>query len=173
MNRRTKLLNSSVIVSALALALSGDAFAGTTNQPGSMCVKWYPTEPEPRLSSSAIRNPSTTQTLRVDCPVVRTDFDGFLHDAGVEDSWVRVTDRNPLAGRDVRCQLVSYARVGSSSNFWGGAVRFSSGSNNAVQQLNTNGVGGENGVSHLYFSCHIPPVWNGQQSDLVTYRVKQ
>lgn len=161
-------------LSALMLAsiASTSAFAGKASYPGSMCVKWNSFDPEPALNASKIQNPSTTKWLRLDCPVVRTDFDSLFNDAEVDDSWARMVDRHYSSNG--RCRLVSYSHnTSGSSSFWGTATRHTSGSGNQAQQLNTNGLDGENGASHLYFSCHVPPVYNGNRSALTTYWVNQ
>lgn len=148
------------------------AFAGAQSNPGSECVKWRASDPQPYLSYSGIYNDSSSSWLRVDCPVDRTDFDGFLHDAAVESSWVRVVDQN--FNSNVRCQLVSYSRNGSGSNsVWSTGNRFSSGTNAGAQQLSFGNLSGENGASHLYFSCHIPPKYSGQRSGIITYHAQQ
>ena len=160
-----------VFLGAFAL-FSGQTMAGQTILPGSACVKWNSTDPEPSLSSSEIRNPSSSRWLRLDCPVVRTDFDGFLHDAGVEGSWVRVVDKH-YSG-NARCRLVSYSHnTNGTTSYWATSTRYSAGSGNHAQVLNTGSLNGENGASHLYFSCHIPPAYSGNYSSLATYYVNQ
>ncbi len=152
--------------------ISAQAHAGAANSPASQCVKWTNGDVTPLLSASAIYNPSATQWMRVDCPVERTDFDGFLHNAAVEGSWIRAVDRHYSA--NVSCQLISYSRNSDgSASFWGTPVRTSSGSGNSTQHLNTGGLAGDNSISHLYFSCNVPPTYSGNQSGLVTYQVSQ
>ena len=166
-----KITLSAITLIGLGL-VANNALAGTSTQPGSMCVKWNEGQPDISLSYSKIRNTSTSHYLYVDCPVVRTDFDGFLHDAAVEDSWVRVVDQNWTYNN--RCRLVSYSHNTNGSNsYWATGNVYSSGSNAGAQQLNTNSLGGENGASHLYFSCRIPPRYNGVYSSITTYKVWQ
>lgn len=159
-------------VTSIVLGLAGSiAAAGETSMPGSGCIKWNSGDPEPALSYSEIQNPSSTQWLRVDCPVAKTDFDGFLHDAGIEDSWVRVYDRHP--GAAIRCQLVSYYRNTFGGSFWSTGNRYSSTPNVGVVQLNTDALNGENSITHLYYSCHIPPAYAGSRSSIITHYVRQ
>ncbi len=162
---------TAILFGALAL-FGGQAMAGKATLPGSACVKWNSSDPEPSLSYSELRNPSSTRWLRVDCPVVRTDFDGFLHDAAVEKSWVRMVDKN--YNRNGYCRLVSYSHnTNGTTSYWATGNRFTSGSGNQAQVLNTGSLDGENGASHLYFSCHIPPSYAGNYSSLVTYYANQ
>lgn len=152
--------------------LSFNASAGTSSMPGAMCVKWNSSQPNVSLSYSKILNTSSTSYLYVDCPVVRTDFDSTFHDAGVEDSWVRVVDQN--YNTNSRCKLVSYSHNSNGTgSVWSTSNVYSSGTNSGSQQLNTNSLNGENSKSHLYFSCRIPPRYNGVYSSLNTYQVKQ
>lgn len=155
-----------------AALLSANVHAGGVSSPASQCVKWTNGDVTPTLSYSAIYNASSSQTMRVDCPVERTDFDGFLHDAGVEGSWMRVVDRH--YNSNVSCRLVSYSRNGNgSSSYWSTGTRYSNGSSTNTQHLNTGSLGGENTYSHLYFSCLVPPTYSGNRSGLVTYKVAQ
>ncbi len=166
-----KNLLTTVTILLLGL-VSYSAHADRANYPGSVCVKWNASDPEPELSSSKIRNPSSSRWLRLDCPALRTDFDGLFHDAGVDGSWVRMVDRHYSS--NARCRLVSFSHnTSGSTSFWGTGNRYTSGSGNQAQHLNTGSLGGENSASHLYFSCHLPPTYSGNRSALVTYQVNQ
>ena len=162
---------AAIILISAALAV-GPLVAGEAILPGAACVKWTSGDPTPLLSYSELHNPSSTAWLRVDCPVVRTDFDSFLHDAGVEGAWVRMVDRHYTSNGS--CRLISYSRnTDGTASFWATGTQFTAGSGNQAQVLNTGGLGGENGASHLYFSCQIPPSYAGNSSSLVTYYANQ
>lgn len=66
---------TSLAILLLAGLLSSSLFADgdKVNLPGSNCVKWTPADPEPTLFYSAIYNPSSTTTLRLDCDVGHID----------------------------------------------------------------------------------------------------
>ena len=160
-----------LFLGAFAL-FGGQAMAGQALLPASACVKWNSSDPEPSLAYGELRNPSSTRWLRVDCPVMRTDFDGFLHDAGVEGSWIRMVDKHYNSNGN--CRLVSYSHnTNSTTSYWATGLRSTSGSGNHAQVLNTGSLGGENSSSHLYFSCRIPPSYSGNYSSIVSHYVNQ
>lgn len=167
-----KITLHKIFAVAVFCFVSSTASAGQVILPGSDCVKWRSSDPEPYLSASRIYNPSSTQWLRVDCPVVRTDFDSFLHDAAVENSWVRIVDRHYTINGS--CKLVSFSHnTSGTTSYWATGTRYTSGSGTQAQHLNTGSLGGENSASHLYFSCYIPPRYSGNMSGLTTYYVNQ
>ncbi len=164
--------NIAALLLATVALIGGQAYAGEASYPGAACVKWSAGDPQPLLSYSEILNPSSTAWLRVDCPITRTDFDSFLHDAGVESSWVRMVDRHYTSNGS--CRLVSYSHnTDGTASYWTTGTQYTSGTGNQAQQLNIGSLDGENGASHLYFSCQIPPTYAGNYSTLVTYYVNQ
>lgn len=164
----------SIIVLSITSLMSINLYAGSENHPGSMCVKWTPSDPEPYLNASRIYNASSTTWLRLDCPVVHSDFDGFLHNGAIDSSWVTMIDQNySLNGS---CSLVSFTQhpmPSSYSAIWAAPAAFTSGSDARPQYLGTGSQNGEDYYSHYYFSCHVPPSYSGNSSGLVTYNAAQ
>ena len=134
--------------------------------PGSMGVRWNSSDPVPALGWSAIFNPSTTKSLRVDLPVI--------HDViakTIRQGWVRVVDKHYTQG--VRAQLCAVYK-GCSTGFYGKCLanKYSSGTSECPKVLSFGAVGAGS-TAHYYFSCTIPPVYSGQKSGIVSYFVEE
>lgn len=133
--------------------------------PGSMGVRWSSYDPVPTLNASAIGNPSSTKSLRVDLPVI--------HDCignNIEQGWVKVIDMH--YGQNIRCSLNSVYRNGSSFYGWWGPNKYSSGSSQNPKTLTHGGLG-SNTQAHYYYSCSIPPTYNGNRSYIISYYVEE
>jgi hypothetical protein len=149
----------------LALLTMGASLAyavDTKEYPGSMCVKWGG-DGIPVYDWSSIGNASPTSPLDLDCPIV--------HDAaGAISGWVRVTDYH--YNLDISCTLVSVYRsdIDSSPQYKLSRTQYSSGSGPKVQQLPFGGVEAES-IAHYYYSCSIPPAYNGSVSYIHTYQI--
>ena len=148
------------------LSLAATTFAVDAKiYPGSMAVRWTSSDPVPHLNASALFNPSSTKTLRVDLPVI--------HDIiakSIKSGWVKVVDRH--YSHNIRCNLMSVYRSGGGFYGWTGPNRYSSGSGTGPQTLNFPGLG-SNSVAHYYVSCSIPRTYSGNRSGIVSYRVDE
>ena len=166
MKTKSKLLRLSVVPTAMALAfLSNQGFADDQKvYPGSLGVRWDGADPSYYFSS--IGNPSSTEWLKVDLPVINDDLG---NDIGYSN--VRVLDRN--YSYNVSCSLNSVYWNGSGFSGYFGPKTYSSGSSDYLQYLYTGGVGGGTYSYHEYFSCEIPPSYNGNQSYIVSYYVDE
>jgi len=135
--------------------------------PGAMCVRFSGAIGDnTTLSFSAIGNPSTTATLRVDCPVINDeDGDGTLQ------AWFRAIDQSYTA--DVSCSVNSFYRSGSSWLGWWTPSRPTAGAGTHVQHISFPEDLGANSVSHYYFSCRIPPRYSGHISYITSYKVEE
>ena len=164
MNAKSKLRQLSLVPTTLALALAinlghaGDAKV----YPGSMGVRYAGANPS--YNYSAIGNPSSSQWMYVDLPVIN---DAMNDD--IKYSSVRVLDRH--YSNNVRCSVNSAYWNSSSSAFygWWGSNKYSSGSGDNLQKLSTGGVGGAGTSYHHYFSCAVPPSYAGNRSYIVSY----
>lgn len=129
------------------------------NAPGSMCVRWAgPSLGIEPLNNSALFNPSTTETMRVDCPIIK-----MRNDTGLNGAIVRVVDQHPTL--DVTCRVCtsgSSGRVGVGDIVACSNALNSSGTPPGPElrslifppqaDLLPNTV-----VQSWYFSCSIPP----------------
>ncbi len=133
--------------------------------PGAMCVRYSGAVGDNvNLNFSAIGNPSSTHTLRVDCPVIHDEIgDGTL------GAWFRAIDQSYSAS--VNCNVNSIYRSGSTWRGWWTPTRGTSGAGTHAQHVNFGENLGANGVSHYYLSCRIPPRYNGRISYITSYQV--
>lgn len=144
-----------VIGVSQAHAVDGKEYAG------SACVPYGTNNRYPSYNFSAIGNPSATQWLYLDCPAV--------HDArNISSGWVRVMDLHYYS--DVTCSLNSIYFSGGAVWGWGTPERSSVGSSANTQQLAFGGVGASD-IAHYYYSCRIPPTFNGNLSYITSYQV--
>ena len=157
-----------LFISALAVLslVTTTTFAGDGKlYPGAMGIRWNSSDPFPALNSSMIQNPSSTQWLRLDLPVVHAVMGN-----SIKKGWVKAVDRS--YNKNVRCKLVSVYRNGSSFWGWSTGFKYTGGSGSGPQTLNFGNVGA-NSSCHYYFSCHIPPTYSGNKSGIVSYYVEE
>ena len=168
MNAKSKMFRLSISAAAIAFAFSAtQGFAGDAKTyPGSMGVRYAGASPS--YNYSAIGNPSSTQWMYVDLPVINDDMGD-----DISSSYVRVLDRHYSS--DVRCSINSAYWNSSAGAFYGywGANKYSAGSGNSLQSLPTGGVGGAGTSYHHYFSCRVPPTYSGNRSYIVSYYVNE
>jgi hypothetical protein len=149
-----------MIISLCAtMALADD----TKVYPASMAVRWSAAEPVPTLNYSQIFNPSTTQWLKVDLPII--------HDGGsIKNGWVKAIDMHFSA--EVQITLFSVYRTGCSIAGWSSPSQRTNGTNCVPQTLN---FGALSSISdaHYFYGCLIPPAYSGQLSGIVSYRIKE
>jgi hypothetical protein len=168
MNANSKSVRLSILPASLLLALvvvqghAGDA----KTYPGSMGVRYAGAYPS--YHTSAIGNPSSSQWMYVDLPVINDDMND-----DIKSSSVRVLDRHYTS--NVRCSVNSAYWNSTAGSFygWWGANKYSAGSSNTLQTLSTGGVSGAGSVYHQYFSCAIPPTYSGNRSYIVSYYVNE
>ena len=132
--------------------------------PGSMCVRYDGTN-TPGYNFSAIGNPSDSTWLLLDCPIVRDHTDRTIS-SGV----VQVIDLH--FSEQVYCSLNSFYRSGDAFLGWWTQPKASSGTSTGQQTLSFGGVG-SNSLAHYYYSCGIPPKYNGQVSYIISYKVNE
>ena len=132
--------------------------------PGSMGVRADGTI-IPQISWSTIGNPSTSTWLYLDLPVIMNPFTFNM----IDFSHVRVIDQHPSS--NIRCQLCSVYLSGCTRYGWFSAKRYSSGSGCNEQVLSPGMIEG-NTISHCYFSCEIPPMYNNNISYINSYSVQ-
>lgn len=169
------MLNAKRVVGLTILAFgiinSGHAFAGKTIYPASMCTRWTSTDVVPRLSGSRIFNDSTSQWMRVDCPILHQHFGAVFQNDDQDDSDIGVIDANN--GADARCWSLS--KYQSGSNFFtagNGGTRTTTGFGNHEQNLDFAFVN-HNGESWSYIGCNIPPRQNGASSGITYYSAEE
>ena len=128
--------------------------------PGSMCVKWQ--GPEPTISFSSILNPSSSEYLYVDCPLIVDVTDGH-----VSLPYVVLLDQH--YSKDVRCSINSAQRKNSTWYGYWGSNQFSEGNSTNKQEFlwYKHSKAGDYGI--YYFSCRIPPTYNGNKSAIISY----
>lgn len=156
-----------IVLSLLIVAFCAvNAFAADGKiYPGSMGVKWKTSEPDPVLSFSAIGNPSATKPLRLDLPVIH---DSINH--SIKNGWVKAIDMH--YSENISARLMSIYRNGCQWYGWGSPTRTTSGSNCAAQTLSFGSLS-SNSSAHYFYSCSIPPIYNGQASFIVSYKVDE
>ncbi len=134
--------------------------------PGSMGVRSAGTS-TPKISYSAIGNPSTSTSLYLDLPVISDQSVG-----GIDLSFVRVIDQHPSS--NISAQLCGVYRS-SSQCIWYisfSPISYSSGSGCKEQVLSPGGISANN-RSHYYFSCKVPPKYNNDISYIISYEVEK
>ena len=168
---KAKILNliagtTFTMLTAVFMAAIGapPVYAGDSKiYPGTMCVRWSGTN-TPTYEFGAIGNPSSTW-LYIDCPAV--------HDVlgkNISSGWVGMIDQNYDA--DIRCRLTSVYRSGNAYTFWETPELGSTGSSANPQNISYGGVY-SNGSTHYYYSCRIPPAFNGNVSRITSYQVNE
>ena len=130
--------------------------------PGSMGVRYAGTS-TPTYYFSAIGNPSATQWLHLDLPVIR-DLNG-----GISVSKVRVIDQS--CSSNIRCQLGSVYRSGCKVCGWF-KTAWSKGCSCREQVVYPGKVKASKN-SHYYFSCRIPAKYKNKTSYINSYYVKE
>lgn len=142
--------------------MAGDA----KTYPGSMCVRYSGSNPS--YSYSLIGNPSSSQWLYLDCPVINDSMSEDL-----ANSWVSILDRH--YSKNVCCSINSVYWNSSAARVygWWGGNKCSSGSGNHLQKRTWGGLGGAGENVHTYFSCKIPPTYSGHASYIVNYHANE
>ena len=148
-----------VIAGALpALADDGKVY------PGSMGVRYAGTS-TPCLNYSAIGNPSANTWLYLDLPVIHDTIGGHI-----KWGWVKAIDWHWSS--NISARLISIYRNGCAFYGWFSPTRYTSGSGCHPQHLSFGSLGA-NSISHYYYSCKIPPRYQGRTSYIVSYRVEE
>jgi hypothetical protein len=149
---------SGVLDVSQARALDGKVY------PGSMCVRW--SGPNPVYANSGIGNPGTT-TLYLDCPAAHDSIN-----YGINNGWVKVLDRH--FSSPAQCNLNSLYASGSWFFGWWTPFRSSIGgsASSPVETLYFGSLSSSS-TAHYYYSCRVPPTYNGYVSYLMTYKVDE
>ena len=168
MSKKLNLVSFRTVTLAFALLFGTTlVYAGDAKTyPGSMGVRWSGSNPS--FNHSAIGNPSSTQWLYVDLPVINDSMSENIH-----NSWVRVLDRHYSS--DIRCSFNTayWNNTGDTFYGWWGANRSSNGSSNKSQFLSTGSSGGAGALYHHYFSCRIPPTYSNSLSYIISYHANE
>ena len=154
-NVLTSTLCATVLLLGAASAWAGDAkhYSGSTCQSNQTAI---------RHAYGRARNASTTDAIWLECPVLKDT-------AHIDSGWVRVIDQN--FGDDVRCYLWS---LRSDTAGWSGHFRSaaSAGTNSNPQTLEFSSMSSFSDGSY-FLTCLVPPVYSGQASSVVAYRVRE
>lgn len=168
----------SVPRSLLAGALASCALAGAGIElahavddkvfPGSMCVRHSgPSLGLEPLNNSAMQNPSATDRMGVDCPIVKEGVN-----TGIALGQVTVVDLNQ--SQALTCRLCTSNRVGVDLIFRCSDLQRSVIGQRAVQFLTFRAQAGfATGRPHWFFSCSIPPTEAGARSEVFNYYVDE
>jgi len=160
--KRMDLISSIAMSTAILIASISASTAYAVdgkNYPGSMCVRWNGGTPV--YDGSSIGNSSPSTPLYLDCPAVKDA-------TNIRSGWVRVIDRH--YSENVRCNLVVSETIGTGHPLgW----QSSNGSNNQQQILRWNSGAGAQNHSYYYYSCVIPPAYNGARSYINSYQVQE
>jgi hypothetical protein len=166
--RTRRLYNWFITMAAVAFVLvAGVAPTQATDgkiYPGSMGVRYAGTD-TPSLNFSAIGNPSSTTWLYLDLPVIK---DSINHN--IERGWIKAIDMNYYS--DITGTLLSTYRNGNQWWGWTNGSMKTSGTSSGVQTLSFGSLGANSGC-HYYYSCRIPPSYNGNTSYIVSYKVDE
>jgi hypothetical protein len=167
MRHHNFLKSAKAALAAFVLATLGATQAHAVdgkNYPGSMCVPWGANR-TPTYYYSAIGNPSTSTDLLLDCPIVRDSITNTI-----QSGWVKAIDQHYYD--NVSCRLDSIYFSGGAAWGWSSPTLSSSGSSGNPQHLAFGGVGANN-TAHYYYSCRIPPTFNGNVSSITSYQVNE
>lgn len=170
-SRQTRHFLTGTLFALSILATGGPAAAidGKTLQ-GAACQPLDQTQTYSADGSGRIFNPSTTQHLFVNCPVVRDTIGG--HSNGIDEAFVKVIDNNPAAGKEVVCTLFSFR--GDNGQVVEAISRSSVGSNPNVQTLPTFVDLASTSGGYYNLLCNIPPRPSaGFSSGIVMYQVNE
>lgn len=162
----------SLLASLVMPFFAGNASADSVVYPAAMCVRWTSGDPIPSLSSSRVFNNSAAW-MRLDCPVLRNDFDGFLHTSAVEESWISFVDQHQVS--DACASLTKYLHVGLTESWGTGSngTQCSTSYGYFSQRKNTGSMYLGDSSYHMYMSVWVPPQYNGNSSGVVSYYVSQ
>lgn len=167
--QQTRRFLTGTLFALSVLATGGPAAAldGKT-LPGSACEPLNQSAPYAEDIFGGIFNPSTTQTLTVNCPVVRDTIGGNSSN-GIDVAVVKVFDQNLLTSRDVSCNLTSRSSTGQvvEVNF-----RSTTGASSSVQTLTFTDLASQSG-GFYNLSCSIPPKNGTAQSGIIMYEVDE
>ncbi len=153
-----------LIAGALAFGVTVAQADDGKQYPGSFCVRW--SGGTPTYSWSRIGNTHTSSALRVDCPVVKDTIYGDIN-----DGTVRVIDQHFT--QSVSCNLVSfYVTDTGGLAAWASGNKETVGSSPEPKELLFGSIGA-NSRSHYFYSCQIPPRYEGETSWLINYRVDE
>ena len=158
-NNLTRVLVSAAVFATASSALASDG----TIYPGEMCIQ-VGTLGVKGIYLGSTRNDSTTQTLTLDCPVVRQQTERGI-DKG---SWVRVLDRNTT--KQVECILYAFNFEGVQTS---SELKPSQGFGSQVQKLQFDTAVFADTTTHQFVRCTLPPVDNGQYSHIATYKIEE
>lgn len=154
MTDRTKMIAASFLsLSAAAAPAWADVY------PGMMCTALTGQGTATYDGDGRVRNASTTTTLRLVCPVIRSSNAG-----GMTSSWV-LSIVDPLQS-EISCIMYSRQSGGSITAF---QRRDSYWSSLAEQELTFTPITGDaNGYTH--FNCTLPVSMGGQSHYINSYR---
>lgn len=159
-----------VFVSLISVFVTIDAFAESVNFSSSECVRRSGAAVSYDFDG-AIYTTSTTSSAWVLCHVPHTDFDGFLHNGGIDSGWYQAIDRSNNDNMSCRFRGRSLNSNGTISRQYG-AMGDTFGEGTQRQHVTLSGIG-ENYNSGYVLACELPPRTANGSTKLYTYRVNQ
>lgn len=167
---------SNSVISAAIVSLLG--FSATLSAPQAMASdqKVYPASMCNKYAGAgsavdgygSLRNDSTAGYVYLDCPVIRD------HPASdISSGFVQVTDRD--FNQNAGCYLAQVYRANNNSSvvFYSNGYRYTDGSGEALRVLNFGPPANAVPYGQYYYSCMIPPVYQGQVSEIHLYSVTE
>jgi len=144
----------------LAISTAAAAHSGRELAPGSLCRAWSSSEPTPSLYFSSAENPSTSQTLHMDCPLLH------MYTGGINVGYVQVRDQH--SSQNVTCKLC-YGLFSGGSTSEVCETKSTAGEGDTWTWLSFNAVAGVPIWSPLYYSCTVPPDEGGRSAVAAYY----
>lgn len=160
------------------LLLSSSSYANDDKTfPGSMCVKYQDLNENEastgilRVSNSAtVSNDSTTNTLRVICPIVKDNVAGA--DQRIISARVVVIDQHPTEA--VVCRVsATFRSNGQNVSDPIGPTRSSANGDPDFLNFGQLNTGTPAQRRHYFIRCNIPPKFAGDASHIVSYSVSE
>ncbi len=171
--KTVKLLAATLLLGSLAGPFSASPALANDGKayPGSLCVPWGDNR-HPTYSAGAIGNPSTTEPLFIDCPVVKDNIAswGKPYFSRIEDGWVRMIDEHYTD--DIACEF----QFGVYLSEWymqGSGRKGSTGSGASIQHVYFPIGKIAQKRNHAYLSCVIPPAYEGNVSYITSYYLEE
>lgn len=155
-----------VLIAILGLLSSATSYADNEKlYPGSMCIPLGFEQPTPFINFGEINNPSSTKWLSVDCPIIRDNPGGHI-----KRGYVNMFDQN--YNYNISCRLASVHRSGAGFTGWWYQNKSSAGS---IEKVQKSIFGKQHSISgyHYFYSCTIPPKYNGNMSGISSYSARE
>jgi len=159
----------------LAVAAPNGFSADTKTFPGAGCHAAYASDAASLYrGGGTIANMSTSKNVWIECPIVK-DADHMLGAVATASAWVVDGDPGTLS-KDVQCFVSIH--FANNANVWTDSISRSASTGGLAsqpKQLDFNfNMGGLYPMRHYYLlRCSLPPLYNGNRSTLIMYRVTE